>query len=50
MKQSINSICKSILEVPDAEIAQLERIADEQMQFFSPLRMATNKEIVSRKP
>lgn len=38
---SINSICKAVLKVSEEEIEVMEEVVRGQLEFHSPLRMAT---------
>jgi hypothetical protein len=39
--KTILSVCKKVLTIPDEEFAEAEKVARDQMEFLSPLRMAT---------
>ncbi len=41
MASNIHTICKKIVRITDAEIAGVEKIAQEQMNYMHPLKMAT---------
>ncbi len=38
---NIHTLCKKIARLTDAEIAGVERIAQQQMDYMHPLKMAT---------
>ncbi len=41
MASNIHTLCKKISRVTDAEIAGVEKIAKQQMDYIHPLRMAS---------
>ncbi len=41
MASNIHTICKKITRITDAEIAGVEKIAKQQMDYIHPLKMAT---------
>ncbi len=41
MASNIHTICKKISRITDAEIAGVEKIAQQQMNYIHPLKMAS---------
>jgi len=41
MSNSLHAICKKLLKVTPEEFSELEALAQEQIEYFSPLKMAT---------
>lgn len=37
----LNKVCKAVLKLTDEDFSEMETIANDQLAFFSPLRMAT---------
>lgn len=40
--KSLLNLCRDVLRVDDTEVAELERMANQQCAYLSPLKMATS--------
>ena len=43
MQNRINKICKNIIAITDEEIKEMEGICEQQINYMSPLKMATTR-------
>ncbi len=41
MSNKINSVCKRVMQITDEEIAEMRDVATGQLNYLSPLKMAT---------